>query len=285
MGPVKLGSLRVAVLAAALAAGLSAGFATPAGARVERVALPSVDMEAVLKAAQIDPRRADSALTPGAGSSVLLVERALVAKGLLAPSYADGHFGTKTIDAYATYQRSLGYTGIDASGFPGPTSLRLLGETTYAVTRPVSAGSRVAFRGVTVNTRTRAMVVEAERLLGRTLGLTQGSYNPGGVAGSAGTHDGGGALDISVSGMTATTRTAVAKALRRVGFAAWVRTPAQGDWGYHVHAVAINDPDLSSGAQHQAGDYYLGLNGLANRGPDDGPSVAKVTWEEYQRAR
>ncbi|MBY8849690.1 peptidoglycan-binding protein [Saccharothrix longispora] len=285
MGPVKLGSLRVAVLAMALAAGLSAGFATPAGARVERVALPSVDMEAVLKAAQIDPRRADSAITPGAGSSVLLVERALVAEGLLASSYADGHFGTKTIDAYAAYQRSLGYTGIDASGFPGPTSLRLLGETTYAVTRPVSAGSRVTFRGATVNTRTKAMVVEAERLLGRTLGITQGSYNPGGVAGSAGTHDGGGALDISVSGMTAATRTAVAKALRRVGFAAWVRTPAQGDWGYHVHAIAINDPDLSSGAQHQAGDYYLGLNGLANRGADDGPPVAKVTWEEYQRAR
>ena len=31
------------------------------------------------------------------------------------------------------------------------------------------------------------------------------------------------------------------------------------------------------------GDYYLGMNGLQHRDPDDGPSVTKVTWEEYQR--
>src|SRR4051812_25712019 len=38
-------------------------------------ALPEVDMEAVIKAAQIDPRRPDTALTPGAKDSVLAVER------------------------------------------------------------------------------------------------------------------------------------------------------------------------------------------------------------------
>jgi len=47
--------------------------------------------------------------------------------------------------------------------------------------------------------------------------------------------------------------------------------------------MAISDPDLSPGAQNQTGDYYLGMNGLAGRGSDDGPQVAKVTWEEYQR--
>ncbi|NUT45875.1 MAG: peptidoglycan-binding protein [Saccharothrix sp.] len=261
------------------------GLAAPAAADApSTLALPAVDMEAVLKAAQIDPRRADSAITPGAGDSVRLVEQALVAKGLLASTYADGHFGTKTIDAYAAYQRSLGYTGLDASGLPGPTSLRLLGETTYTVTRVVSAGSRVTYHSALMNTRTKAMLVEAERLLGRSLGITQGSYNPGGVPGSAGTHDGGGALDISVSGMTATTRTTVARVLRQVGFAAWVRTPAQG-FDYHIHAIALSDPDQSPGAQHQAGDYYLGFNGLADRGADDGPVVTpKRTWEEYQRS-
>ncbi|MEU4742590.1 peptidoglycan-binding domain-containing protein [Actinosynnema sp. NPDC023658] len=259
------------------------GLAAPASAAPQAAALPTVDMEAVLKAAQIDPRRADSAITPGSGDSVRLVEQALVAKGLLASSYADGHFGTKTIDAYAAYQRSLGYTGIDASGLPGPTSLRQLGETTYTVTRVVSAGSRLTYHGATMNTRTKAMLVEAERLLGRSLGITQGSYNPGGVAGSAGTHDGGGALDISVSGMTATTRTTVTRALRQVGFAAWIRTPAQG-FEYHIHAIALSDPDQSSGAQHQSGDYYLGFNGLADRAADDGPVVTpKETWEEYLR--
>ena len=142
----------------------------------------------------------------------------------------------------------------------------------------------MTYHGVTLDSRTKAMLVAAEGLLGTQVGLTQGSYNAGGVDASAGTHDGGGAMDVSVSGMTAATRTNVAKILRKVGFAAWVRTPDQGDWGYHIHAIALGDPDLSSGAQHQAGDYYLGFNGLANHGADDGPVVTpKQTWEEYQR--
>jgi hypothetical protein len=253
--------------------------ATPAEA-----ALPVVNMEAVLKAAQIDPRRADSAITPGSKDSVLAVEQALSAKGLLASQYVDGHFGTSTISAYSAYQKSLGYTGIDASGLPGQTSLKQLGTDRYTVGSVVTAGARLTYHGKTMNTRTKAMLVEAERLLGTQLGVTQGSYNPGGVGGSAGTHDGGGALDISVSGMSVATRNNVAKQLRIVGFAAWVRTPAQGDWGYHIHAIAVSDPDQSSGAQHQSGDYYLGKNGLAGRGADDGPAVSpKRTWEEYQR--
>jgi hypothetical protein len=63
-----------------------------------------------------------------------------------------------------------------------------------------------------------------------------------------------------------------------------VRNPSQGDWPYHIHAAAISDPDLSSQAQHQTGDYYLGKNGLANRAADDGPKVTPIrTWEEYKR--
>lgn len=267
------------VLAAAV---VTVGITVMPGAVAQ--ALPAVNMEAVIKAAQIDPRRADSAITPGSGDSVRLVEQALRARGLLAADYVDGHFGTKTIEAYAAYQRSLGYTGLDASGLPGQGSLRQLGEARYTVTHAISPGSRVGFRGVQMNTRTKAMLLEAERLLGRTLTITQGSYSTSDPT-SAGTHDGGGVLDISVSGMTATTRTAVARELRRVGFAAWVRTPAQGDWAYHIHAVALADTDMSPPAQHQAGDYYLGRNGLANRAPDDGPPVSpKRTWEEYRRA-
>jgi hypothetical protein len=179
----------------------------------------------------------------------------------------------------------LGYTGIDASGLPGPTSLRLLGDQRYTVDHVVSAGTRVTHRGALMNTRTRAMLTAAEGLLGRQLVITQGSYNPGGTPASAGTHDGGGALDISVSGMTSAVRTDVARKLRQVGFAAWVRTPAQGNWNWHIHAIAVSDPDQSTGAQHQSGDYYLGFNGLANRAPDDGPVVTpKLTWEEYQRS-
>jgi hypothetical protein len=266
----------------ATAAAATAVAALPAGAA--HAALPEVDMEAVIKAAQIDPRRPDTALTPGAQASVLQVERALQARGLLSSTYVDGHFGTSTISAYAAYQRSLGYTGLDATGLPGPTSLRSLGSGRYTVVRAISPGSIVTLRGVQVNTRTRTMLLEAERLIGSTLTLTQGSYNSGNAA-SAGTHDGGGALDISVTGLSTATRTTVVRQLRTVGFAAWLRNPSQGDWPYHIHAIAISDTDQSTGAQHQAGDYYLGQNGLANRGADDGPAVTpKRTWEEYQRS-
>ena len=247
-------------------------------------ALPIVNMEAAVKAAQIDPRRSDHTLTPGAKSSVLLVEQALQAKHLLDAQWVDGYFGTTTVAAYAQYQKSLGFTGLDANGLPGTTSLTRLGQNRFSVTSVIGPGTRVDIGGgILINTRTKHMLAEAGRLLGRTLVLSQGSYNPGGDPTSAGTHDGGGVVDISVSGMTSAYRVTVAQALRRVGFAAWVRNPTQGDWPYHIHAVAISDTDLSGPAQHQVGDYYLGMNGLANRGPDDGPPVTIRTWEEYQR--
>jgi hypothetical protein len=271
------------VVGASLLTLVAAATAVPAFA-APAAALPSANMEAVVKAAQIDPVRPDDTMTPGAKASVLLVEQALDAKNLLDPTYVDGYFGTKTIDAYAAYQRSLGYTGLDASGLPGRTSLQTLGDGRFTVTNPLTPGAHLTYHGATMNTRTKAMLVAAEGVLGRQLAITQGSYNPGGDPDSAGTHDGGGVLDVSVSGMTEATQTTVVRRLREVGFAAWRRTPDQGNWGFHIHAVAISDTDMSPTAQNQVGDYYLGKNGLANHAPDDGPQVTKVTWEEYQRA-
>lgn len=280
--------MKLALYAAALTA--TALLTSPAGASGVSVApaagttaLPSVNMEAVVKAAQIDPRRPDNTLTPGAQASVLLVEEALRDRQLLDARWVDGYFGTTTIAAYAKYQTSLGFTGLDANGLPGKTSLAKLGAGRFTVTNAIEPGARLSTGGVLVNTRTSRMLAEAERLLGRDLVLDQGSYNPGGDPTSAGTHDGGGVVDISVEGMDSTTRTAVARTLRQVGFAAWVRNPSQGAWPWHIHAVAISDTDLSSQAQHQVGDYYLGLNGLAGGGRDDGPKVTIRTWEEYQR--
>lgn len=247
--------------------------------------LPTVDMEATLRAAQIDPRRPGTETTSGAEASVLLVERALADRGLLESRYVDGSFGTRTIAAYAEYQNSLGYSGLAANGLPGRASLQKLGDGRYTVTRPLSPGAKVTFDGVTVNERTRAMLRRAQQSFGRTLVLTQGSYNPGGDASSAGTHDGGGVVDLSVRGISDADRTALVRALRVVGFAAWLRTPDQADWPFHIHAVAINDSDLSTQAQHQVGDYYLGLNGLRGRGKDDGPRIQIKTWEDYQRSR
>lgn len=274
--------MRISWASTAVTAACAVSIFTAAPAQAD---LAVVDMEKVLLAAQIDPRRADSALTPGAKEHVLLVEEALRAKGLLAAQYVDGHFGTSTTTAYTNLQKSFGWSGIDVNGIPGQTSLQRLGEGRFTVTNVVSSGSRITYQGKTINTRTKAMLDEAQtRLGGMVLTISQGSYNPGGVGASAGTHDGGGALDISVSGMSDATRVDIVRKLREVGFAAWLRTPAQGNWAYHIHAMAVSDPHQSPAAWHQSGDYYLGKNGLANRGPDDGPAVSpKQTWEEYQR--
>ncbi|MCK2213731.1 peptidoglycan-binding protein [Actinomadura sp. ATCC 31491] len=280
--PARAAALMPAVLLASLTAAI-AGPAAQAARAADAGALPSVNMAATVKAAQIDPRRPDDTLTPGARAGVLLVEEALRDRRLLDAKWVDGYFGTTTVAAYAGYQRSLGLTGLAANGLPGRTSLTKLGAGRFTVTDVVEPGAKVSVDGMTVDARTRDMLAEAERLLGRDLTLDQGSYNPGGDPTSAGTHDGGGVVDVSVKGMNAATRTAVVRALRLVGFAAWVRSPRQGDWPWHIHAAAISDTDLSSQAQHQIGDYYLGLNGLAGRGQDDGPRVAVRTWEEYRR--
>ncbi|GAA0283685.1 peptidoglycan-binding protein [Actinomadura nitritigenes] len=276
--------LATVAVSGAVSGGLAAGAVRASAApHAAPAALPAVDMEATVLAAQIDPRRADDTLTPGAKASVLAVEQALQARHLLDARWVDGYFGTQTVAAYAAYQRSLGYSGLAANGLPGAASLAKLGENRYTVTRKIGPGAKVQRDGYTVDARTQAMLAEAERLLGFKVVLSQGSYNPGGDPSSAGTHDGGGVVDISVTGMSAATRTSVARALRQVGFAAWVRNPNQGDWPWHIHAAAINDTDLSSAAQHQTGDYYLGLDGLADRAADDGPRVPIHTWEEYQR--
>ncbi|WP_018157468.1 hypothetical protein [Demetria terragena] len=264
--------MRTRTLSAITVAGLAtAGFATSAPAE----AATSINMGKVVLAAQWDPAKAGSSIVDGAGPSVKAVEQKLAAKKLLDSKYVDGHFGTTTITAYAKWQKSLGYSGLAASGLPGKTSLEKLGLT---VTNTISVGAKTTVDGKTVNTRTKNMLAAAEKKAGN-LPLTQGSYNPGGVGASAGTHDGGGALDISVRNIS--DKTAAVKALRQVGFAAWLRTTAQG-FDPHIHAIAVNDTDMSPSAQDQVGDYYEGRNGLASGAADDGPKVTKVIWEDVK---
>ncbi|MGH3660028.1 MAG: peptidoglycan-binding domain-containing protein, partial [Micromonosporaceae bacterium] len=228
----------LAISATVAAAGTS-------GAGVSASALPKVDMERVVLASQLDPPKSGTGKTPEAGDDVLRVERALKAKGLLASRYVDGHYGSSTVTAYGKYQRRLGYSGIDANGIPGRTSLNKLGSKRFAVVRTTNPGSRnYSISGERVNHRTYNMIKRADSKLSFSIRLTQGSYtssNPN----SAGTHAGGGAVDISVSGLSSTNRWRMVRELRRVGFAAWLRTPSQGDWGYHIHAIAVNDTDAS----------------------------------------
>ncbi|MFF5029257.1 N-acetylmuramoyl-L-alanine amidase [Streptomyces collinus] len=88
---------------------------------------PTVSLAHVVYAAQHDPAAAQGHTSHK--SDVLLVERALKAEGLLAAQYVDGSWGTKTLAAYAAWQRSAaggGFTGTAADGIPGKTSLKLL---------------------------------------------------------------------------------------------------------------------------------------------------------------
>lgn len=86
---------------------------------------PSVSLAHVVAAFRRDPGLPQGGTTYRA--EVELVEAALDKLNFLAPQWAkDGSAGTKTVAAYAAFQRSLGYRGTDADGIPGRTSLSVL---------------------------------------------------------------------------------------------------------------------------------------------------------------
>ncbi|WP_031013285.1 CHAP domain-containing protein [Streptomyces sp. NRRL S-475] len=88
---------------------------------------PVVDLSNVVEAARKDPSAAQGHTTHAA--DVKRVEAALKAEGLLPVKYAaDGSFGTTTIEAYRKWQQKLGYSGKDADGIPGMSSLKKLGD-------------------------------------------------------------------------------------------------------------------------------------------------------------
>jgi len=88
---------------------------------------PKVSLAHVIYAAHHDPSAAQGHTSYKA--EVLLVEKALHSEGLLGSQYVDGSFGSKTVTAYAAWQRSKAggsYSGTAADGIPGQTSLTKL---------------------------------------------------------------------------------------------------------------------------------------------------------------
>ncbi|MFJ9850174.1 peptidoglycan-binding domain-containing protein [Streptomyces sp. NPDC101150] len=86
-----------------------------------------VSLSHVITAARTDPAAAQGHTTFPA--DVKPVEAALVAEGLLDPSFGDdGSFGSRTVDAYAAFQRRQGLSGANADGIPGKTTLTVLGS-------------------------------------------------------------------------------------------------------------------------------------------------------------
>ncbi|MFG2855712.1 N-acetylmuramoyl-L-alanine amidase [Streptomyces mirabilis] len=102
-------------------AGTAPSPGTPAPAK------PKVSLAHIVYAARHDPAAAQGH-TSYKGEA-LIVEKALKAEGLLASQYVDGSFGTKSVEAYARWQRSPaggGYVGDAADGIPGSSSLKRL---------------------------------------------------------------------------------------------------------------------------------------------------------------
>lgn len=131
----------------------------------------------------------------------------------------------------------------------------------------VAVGRYSDGRTMVINKRTAGMLDMVQRRIGFELTIVQGSYNTGGVSASAGTHDGGGVVDLRTWNLTVEQRNEALAAARAVGFYAWYRTTAQG-FDPHFHWVAKGDAELSSDARWQASEAEAGRNGLASRGTD-----------------
>lgn len=125
---------------------------------------------------------------------------------------------------------------------------------------------RTTYDGKTVDWLTRAALEDTAKRLGYDLTVVQGSYNTGGVSASAGTHDGGGVIDLA----PADWQRKVAE-MRRTGFAAWHRPAIAGLWSEHIHCVLIGNRKLAPAAKAQVAEYLRGEDGLADHRPDDGP--------------
>jgi hypothetical protein len=168
---------------------------------------------------------------------------------------------------------SWGLSGAAAVALPTPS------DEPEGCAAPPDDYTRIWINGVQINARTLAMLDHAQALYAAGGGvldfhaaLTQGSYNAGEVAASFGTHDGGGAVDLSVRNLADWSVSyeeiePMLRALRGAGFAAWLRDTGElyPDSPIHVHAIAIGDRELSPSARAQIDGrfgYLRGYNGL-----------------------
>lgn len=97
----------------------------PKGSGLPAPVKPKVDLSQLVAAAKSNPKASG---TPVTYAGVKTVEAALVDEGLLSKTYSDGHYGTTTVEAYRKWQVRCGYTGSDADGIPGNSSLTRLGD-------------------------------------------------------------------------------------------------------------------------------------------------------------
>lgn len=198
-------------------------------------------------------------------SSAVLATEKLLKKAGFATGAVDGLFSKQTEAAVKAFEKKTGRT---VDGRIGAGDLAALQRLATPFPEPKADYRHLSWRGVVANGRTIELVNQAEAWANRHgvkpgWPLFQGSYH-GGVGASAGTHDGGGALDFNTEGRSAREIHVMVEALRRAGFAAWHR-PWSDD---HIHAIAIGDRDLSSEARAQVTEYFRGGDGLIGSAPD-----------------
>lgn len=315
---------RAAVALAAVTAGLAAAplahASCPADDPCTGSGLPTVDMGKVVLAASLDPSRVDMVKTPGAARSVRLVEQALKARKLLPKSAVDGYFGSTTAAAWAKLEVQLGQDKVwTRNALPGLQELQKLGKGRFTVVRAIDVGKLVKVPVVpkgdsndgqdVLNMRTYKMFRAAQRNMrkakkkGWDMTIVQGGYCGAACASeSAGTHSGGGSVDIRTYDTDTQGINNRLAALRRVGFAAWYR-PWEGNT--HIHATAINDPHATWEMHGKGGapagalagysgncqifEWKFNFDGLGGCN-DSRPSKDKnqkriVTWESYLASR
>ncbi len=158
---------------------------------------------------------------------------------------------------------------------PSPTPTAVFYEPA-GCWQPPDDYTHVQANGHTLNARTLSMLQQAALLYGGEIDVTgaaivQGSYGDYPL-GEPEAHLGGGVVDISVvrpntSAILYMEIEPLIRALRTVGFAAWLReAETESGLGFHIHAVAIGDAELSPAAQDQLtgpAGYLRGGDGLA----------------------
>lgn len=141
----------------------------------------------------------------------------------------------------------------------------------------------VWFRGHRTDKMTAQALLEVERRIGYELTVVQGGYNGGvgKVSASAGTHDGGGAVDLAPADAARKVRIG-----RDVGFAMWERqelwSGGRRIWGHHVHGILIGNAKASPSALRQVGSYRRHRDGLAGDGWDDTPRPTVIHAYKYK---
>lgn len=141
-----------------------------------------------------------------------------------------------------------------------------------------------------LSTRVKALIDDAYVAAGIPVTkrwVVQGSWHQGPLSGT--THNGGGAFDLRSRVLTANEIGRLVHELRiRCGGPVWLRDTAHG-WtsGDHIHGIVRDEPDLSTGARWQVGEYDADRNGLSGDsiGPDYHPRPAWVPFQVTHTAK